>query len=153
MITTMISRRQFMRGTAAAVGAAGAMHPLFSWEADYSLSIPGKDGMIVRSHRFLDLEMPVEHARSFITPVEHFFVRNHMHEPSTLEVGVWRLNISGEVQEPLSLTLGELTKMEQHTIINTLECAGNGRAFVVPHVPGIQWQKARLGRRVSAGRT
>ncbi len=121
------------------------VRPLLGWVADESVAIPDKDGMIVRSFRFLDLEMPLEYANSFITPVEHFFVRNHMHEPSALDVGEWRLSIGGEVEKPLTLTLAELTKMEQRTVTNTLECAGNGRAFAVPHVPGVQWQKGAVG--------
>lgn len=141
----MISRRDFVLGASGAVGVFGAVHPLLSWETNASVAIPGKDGMIVRSSRFLDLEMPVEYANSFITPVEHFFVRNHMHEPSTLNASEWRLSIGGEVQKPLTLTLEELTKMKQHTVTNTLECAGNGRAFAVPRVPGIQWQKGAVG--------
>jgi len=48
------------------------------WSAEESVPIPGKDGMIVRSSRFLDLETPVEFMTSWITPVNHFFVRNHM---------------------------------------------------------------------------
>lgn len=141
----MLSRREFVLGASAAIGLVGAVRPPNSWGSDKGPSIPDKDGMIVRSLRFLDLEMPVEYANSFITPVEHFFVRNHMHEPSTLDPGEWRLRISGEVEKPLTLTLVELTKLEQHTVINTLECAGNGRAFAVPHVPGVQWEKGAVG--------
>ena len=81
----MISRREFVLGASAAMGIVGAVHPLHSWGAGESPAIPAKDGMIVRSLRFLDLEMPVEYANSLITPVEHFFVRNHMHEPSTVD--------------------------------------------------------------------
>src|SRR5437868_4121163 len=138
----MISRREFLAGVS---GSIGGVWPLLSRAADESVALPGKEGMIVRSHRFLDLEMPVEYANLFITPVEHFFVRNHMHEPSTLDVSKWRLSIGGEVEKPLALTLAELLKMEQRTVTNTLECAGNGRAFAVPHVPGVQWQKGAVG--------
>lgn len=141
----MISRREFVMGASAALGAVGTVRPLLSWAADESPAIPGKHGMIVRSLRFLDLEMPAEYANSFITPVEHFYVRNHMHEPMTFDPGEWRLSVAGEVEEPLTLTLAELTKMEQHTVINTLECAGNARAFAVPRVPGIQWEKGAVG--------
>jgi len=38
-----------------------------------------------------------------------------------------------------------LVKMEPYTVTNTLECAGNGRAFHHPHVPGVQWQKGAVG--------
>src|SRR5713226_9022379 len=141
----MISRREFVLGASAAIGAVGAVCPLLSWGADESPEIPGKHGMIVRSLRFLDLEMPAEYANSLITPVEHFYVRNHMHEPSAVDAGEWRLTIGGEVKKPLTLSLADLTKMEQHTVIDTLECAGNGRAFAVPRVPGIQWEKGAVG--------
>jgi sulfite oxidase len=43
------------------------------------------------------------------------------------------------------LSLAELGKLGSHTIVNTLECAGNGRALFQPHVPGIQWQKGAVG--------
>jgi DMSO/TMAO reductase YedYZ molybdopterin-dependent catalytic subunit len=101
--------------------------------------------MTVRSLRFVDLEMPPEYANSFITPVPHFFVRNHMHEPSTLDAAEWRLTITGEVEKPLTLSLADLAKLEPHTVTNTLECAGNGRAFHTPHVPGVQWQRGAVG--------
>src|SRR6266404_8132665 len=141
----MISRREFVQEASAAIGAVGAVRPLLSWGADESPAIPGKHGMIARSLRFLDLEMPAAYANSFITPVEHFYVRNHMHEPNTVDPREWRLNIGGDVEKPLTLTLAELTRMEQHTVIDTLECAGNGRAFAVPHVPGVQWEKGAVG--------
>jgi sulfite oxidase len=140
----MISRRDFLKTGAAAVAVVGASHPLLSW-ADEAVQVPGKEGMIVRSARFLDLEMPMEFVNSWITPVPHFFVRNHMHEPSTLDAGQWRLTISGEVENPLTLSLADLVKIEQHTVTNTLECAGNGRAFQQPKVPGVQWQRGAIG--------
>ena len=141
----LISRREFVLGASAAIGVAGTARPPLGWIGDESVAIPGKPGMIVRSLRFLDLEMPVKYGNTFITPVEHFFVRNHMHEPSTLDAGEWRLSIGGEVEQPLTLTLADLTKMDRHTVTNTLECAGNGRAFAVPHVPGVQWEKGAVG--------
>src|SRR5438067_1681320 len=141
----MISRRELVFRSPLALAGMVLGRPLLSLGTDSDFAIPGKDGMTVRSLRFLDLEMPVEYANSFITPVEHFFVRNHMHEPSTLDPGEWRLSIGGEVEKRLTLTLAELTKLEQHTVVDTLECAGNGRAFAFPHVPGVQWEKGAVG--------
>ena len=138
-----LSRRELLLRSPLAIAGVMLMRPLLSL-ADH-LQIPGEEGMIVRSERFFDLEMPVEYVNSFITPAEHFFVRNHMHEPSELDPQQWRLTVSGEVDKPLTLTLVELTKMGQHTVTNTLECAGNGRAFAAPHVPGIQWEKGAVG--------
>jgi DMSO/TMAO reductase YedYZ molybdopterin-dependent catalytic subunit len=137
----MISRRDFLRNASTAALAGAAAHPLLSWAADSGLAIPGKEGLIVRSYRFFDLETPVEYFDTWLTPAEHFFVRNHMHEPVTLNAAEWKLTIGGEVENPHTLTLADLAKLESHSVVNTLECAGNGRAFHNPKVPGVQWQK------------
>ena len=139
----MISRREFL--AAVSGGAATAMLPGFTWAANSGIEIPGKAGMIVRSARFLDLEMPLEFFDSWITPVPHFFVRNHMHEPASLDVDSWKLSISGEVETPVNISLADLAKLESHTVTNTLECAGNGRGFQQPKVPGVQWQRGAVG--------
>ena len=140
----MVTRRDFLIGIPAGLAAATVLRPLLAAE-EQSVYIPGEAGMIVRSARFIDLEMPPEFFDSWITPVPHFFVRNHMHEPSALDASNWRLTVSGEVEKPLTLSLADLAKMQPHSVTNTLECAGNGRAFQQPHVPGIQWQKGAVG--------
>jgi sulfite oxidase len=141
----MTSRRDFLKTASAAALAAGAAHPLLSWAAEDSVPIPGKDGMIIRSSRFLDLETPVELMTSWITPVNHFFVRNHMFEPAKFDAKAWQLSITGEVERPLMLTLADLEKLSVHSIVNTVECAGNGRSLQNPKVPGIQWGKGAVG--------
>jgi DMSO/TMAO reductase YedYZ molybdopterin-dependent catalytic subunit len=109
-----------------------------------NVDLPGEDGLIVRSLRFFDLETPVEYLNTWLTPVPHFFVRNHMHEPSELDPQDWRLTIGGEVGKPVTLSLAELSKFESHSVVNTLECAGNGRSLHRPQVPGIQWGKGAV---------
>ncbi len=111
----------------------------------HTIKVPGEDGMIVRSFRFVDLETPVEDFNTWLTPVPRFFVRNHMHEPSELSAEDWRLNVGGEVEKPFTLALAELSKLEMHSVVNTLECAGNGRSLHRPQVPGIQWGKGAVG--------
>lgn len=145
----MDSRRTFLRQISGAAMAVSTACALPSWS--YSLShsdtfpVPGEDGMVVRSLRFYDLEAPVEYLDTFLTPIPHFFVRNHMHEPVELDAATWRLSIGGEVEKPLTLSLADVAKFETHTIVNTLECAGNGRGFQRPQVPGIQWGKGAVG--------
>lgn len=107
--------------------------------------------MIVRSFRFLDLETPVEYLSTWLTPVPRFFVRNHMHEPKELSAADWQLNIGGEVERPLSLRLSHLSKLEAQSVVNTLECAGNGRSLHRPQVPGIQWGKGAVGTATFSG--
>jgi len=148
----MASRRDFLKTMSAAAMAAGAVHPLLSWAADEgAIRVPGKDGMIVRSYRFLDLEMPVEFMTDWITPVPHFFVRNHMFEPVKLDAKAWKLTIGGEVEKSLTLTLADLEKIPVHSVINTMECAGNGRSWHNPKVPGIQWGKGAVGNAEFSG--
>ena len=146
----MFSRRDFLKDVSLALAGAAA-RPALAWPIDQAgaresgPAVNGKDGMIVRSLRFLDLEMPPEYANAWITPVEHFFVRNHMFEPTSVKPREWRLTVSGEVENPLTLSLADLSRLEQHSIVNTLECAGNGRAFHNPKAPGIQWQHGAVG--------
>lgn len=144
----MISKRQFLKQISGAALALGASPSLLSWALSSqrvrSVEIPGEDGMILRSFRFFDLETPVEYFNTWLTPVPHFFVRNHMHEPSELDASTWKLSIGGEVEKPLTLSLSDLAKLEPHSVVNTLECAGNGRSLHRPQVPGIQWGKGAV---------
>jgi sulfite oxidase len=142
----MNSRREFLQRMSAAALAAGTAPRLLTWALPQTpaVEVPGEDGMILRSFRFVDLESPVEYFDTWLTPVPHFFVRNHMHEPSQLEASDWRLSVGGEVEKPLTLSLSEISKMETHSVVNTLECAGNGRSLQRPQVPGIQWGKGAV---------
>src|SRR6266436_2442025 len=123
----MNSRRKFVKQISAAALAAGAIPSILSWALPQpqSVEFPGEDGMILRSFRFVDLETPVEYFNTWLTPVPRFFVRNHMHEPSQLDANDWRLSLGGEVDKPLTLSLADLSKLETHSVVNTLECAGN----------------------------
>src|SRR5437660_639484 len=138
----MTSRRNFLKHMSGAMLTAGALPSawiLGSTEGETrSIDVPGEEGMIVRSYRFLDLETPVEYFDTWITPVPHFFVRNHMHEPSEVDPENWKLTIGGEVEKSVTLSLAELSKIEAHEVVNTLECAGNGRSLYRPQVPGVQ---------------
>jgi len=142
---TLVSRRTFLKTASAVACVPGGIRALLSWAAESGVSIPGKDGLIVRSYRFLDLETPVEFMTDWITPVNHFYVRNHMSAPTEVDAASWKLTISGEVRKPLTLTLADLAKNPVRHITNTLECAGNGRSLHSPKVPGIQWGKGAVG--------
>jgi len=144
----MSSRRKFLKQMSGAALAAAASPAMLTWALPLpqgqSVEVAGEDGMILRSFRFADLETPVEYFNSWLTPVPHFFVRNHMHEPSDVNADDWRLTIGGEVENPVTLKLAELSKLETHAVVNTLECAGNGRSLQRPQVPGIQWGKGAV---------
>ena len=65
----------------------------------------------------------------YLTPVESFFVRNHAPTPSK-DPGFWPLRVEGPgVERPLRLTYDDLSSIQQVSIVEALECAGNGRGF------------------------
>jgi len=103
-----------------------------------------KRGMLVRSIRPEDLEMPLSGFADYITPIEHFFVRTHVYVP-TVNVDEWRLKVEGEVATPLTLTLQDLKELPAMELVSVVECAGNGRSFYEPPIPGAQWASGAVG--------
>jgi len=100
--------------------------------------------LITLSPRPADLEMPVSGFIDEITPVEHFFVRCHTYTPE-VKLADWNLKIDGLVTKPLKLTLAELQKLPHTELVSVLECAGNGRSFYEPTLPGAQWRFGSVG--------
>lgn len=100
--------------------------------------------MITREQSPVNLEMPFATLDGFITPNERFYVRNHFPTPQ-LDAKAWRLKIEGAVETPLELGYDELLKMEMQTITATLECAGNGRAFLKPPPDATLWELGAVG--------
>src|SRR6202040_1272595 len=114
----MNSRRDFLKQMSGAALAAGAAPSVLAWALPHgqqTVEFPSEDNMILRSFRFVDLESLVEYFDTWLTPVPHFFVRNHMYEPSELDASDWRLSLGGEVEKPLTLNLTELEKFETHS--------------------------------------
>ena len=106
--------------------------------------------LIVRSTRPEDFETPVHLLDSWITPNDLFFVRSHFYTP-TIDALSWRLQVDGEVESVLLLTLDDIRRMPSTTVTATLECAGNGRAFFDPPVAGVQWERGAVGTAVWTG--
>ncbi|HMG04022.1 MAG TPA: sulfite oxidase [Chthoniobacterales bacterium] len=102
------------------------------------------NGLIVREHEPLNLEMPFSTLSGYTTPNESFYVRCHFPVPE-ISAADWRLKIGGEVEAPFELNHEELLGMESRTIAATLECAGNNRDFLEPKVKGVQWGLGAVG--------
>jgi DMSO/TMAO reductase YedYZ molybdopterin-dependent catalytic subunit len=99
---------------------------------------------IVRSREPLNLEMPFNQLKGFITPTESFYVRTHFPVPK-IDRGKWRLRIEGQIKKSFELTYDDILKLEPRTVPITLECAGNNRSFLHPEVKGIQWGLGAVG--------
>src|SRR5688572_6857335 len=92
--------------------------------------------LVYLSREPLNAETPLERQVGIITPTSRHYVRDHFavpHEPQ-------RLAIEGAVRTPLRLGLDDLRSLPPRSLVVTLECAGNGRAFLEPPVAGEQWR-------------
>ena len=106
--------------------------------------IPGKEKLIVRSSRPVNLETRLGDLTAFRTPEELLFVRNN-YDAAPIDPARWSLTIEGEVDNPVVLRLDNLRKLPMVTEDVTTECAGNGRAFHSPRASGIQWEHGAVG--------
>jgi sulfite oxidase len=134
-----LNRREIFAALMAAAAARRGM------AADDGVSIPGKRPMILHNDRPEDLETPLRYFDSWLTPVDAFFVRQHLPRPAAISAAAYRLTVNGMTSKPLELTLADLQKMPQFTVPATIECTGNGRGFYTPKVPGIQWGRGAIG--------
>src|ERR1700730_17446287 len=101
-------------------------------------------GLIIRQKEPTNLEMPFDQVDSYLTPTELFYIRSHFPAPR-IDAAGYRLRIDGAVRNPLALSYQELREMPSETRTATLECAGNGRVFLVPQVRGAQWELGAVG--------
>src|SRR5258708_30702100 len=101
-------------------------------------------GLIIRQKDANNLEMPFDQPHDFITPSELFYIRSHFPTPD-LDPAAYRLSISGAVRNELSLSYADIRAMPSRRCVATLECAGNSRVFLVPPVPGAQWELGAVG--------
>jgi DMSO/TMAO reductase YedYZ molybdopterin-dependent catalytic subunit len=112
---------------------------------DEKVVVPGKRSLILHNDRPEDLETPVREYDSWLTPVDAFFVRQHLPRPSPIDPATYRLTVNGMVAKQLQLSLDDLKRLPQFTVPATIECSGNGRTFYTPKVPGIQWGRGAIG--------
>src|SRR6267143_7032763 len=98
-----------------------------------------KAGLVLRNADPLNCETPIAAlVGGTVMPGANFYVRNHFAVP-VLDGTGWRLHVSGLVKRQLSLSLRDLINLHAQVQTVTLECAGNGRAFLTPPVGGEQW--------------
>src|ERR1700739_4062248 len=96
-------------------------------------SHPSSTGLIIRQMEPKNLEAPFDQFDSYLTPTELFYIRSHFPIPR-LDCASYQLRIDGAVRRPFTLSYDELRNMRSETRVAILECAGNGRVFLVPQV-------------------
>lgn len=140
------SRRTFLNRT----GLAGAALALPSWLASSRSGTAAETGspQIVHTQSPLNSEPQLDVlTKSWITPVESFYVRSHAPNPK-IDLDTFRLTIEGLVEKPLSISLAELSDwFEPVSVVATMTCAGNRRSehSLVKPVGGVPWQAGAIG--------
>ena len=88
--------------------------------------------------------MPLEALRWDVTPVGLHYLLTHYDIPD-VDPATWRLELDGLVERPVSLSLEDIRKRPAVETVVTMECAGNGRAHVEPHVVSQPWLLEAVG--------
>jgi sulfane dehydrogenase subunit SoxC len=88
--------------------------------------------------------MPLEALRWDVTPVGLHYLLIHYDIP-LVDPATWRLEVGGRVSRPLSLSLEDLCSRPAVTRAVTMECAGNGRARLEPHIVSQPWLLEAVG--------
>jgi DMSO/TMAO reductase YedYZ molybdopterin-dependent catalytic subunit len=88
--------------------------------------------------------LPLEALRYDVTPPGLHYTLTHYDIPA-IEPGDWRLTISGAVHRRSEFSLDDLMSMPSRTVRVTLECAGNGRARLLPRPISQPWLVEAVG--------
>ena len=133
-------RREFLE--------TGALAALYGFVAGPAWAKTGaqspEHSLVVRSLRPENLETPLPWLDRLLVPNDVFFVRSHFGAP---RIDTERyVRIEGLTRQALTLGPAELAAMPQTTVTAVLQCAGNGRAFHEPRVPGVQWLHGAVGQ-------
>jgi len=88
--------------------------------------------------------MPLEALRWDVTPVGLHYLLTHYDIP-VVDPRAWRLEVNGLVERSLSLSLEDIRAQPAVEVVSTMECAGNGRAHVEPHVVSQPWLLEAIG--------
>ena len=157
-LATETSRRRFL--AQAVLGTAGfAAAPALAQQlVDLHLpggnsdrpvtdAFPGKGRMILQRIHPPLLETPMEvFDKSVFTPNDQFYVRWHWADiPTSINVDSFRLEVSGHVDKPISISLDRLLSLPRIEYAAVNQCSGNSRGLFVPRVPGAQWGNGAMG--------
>lgn len=138
-----IARRALLRS--AYIGAFTYLAPSFGQNLPAQPLAPVPEtGLIIREKEPENLESPASVLHTFITPTSQFYIRNHFKQP-TVTLNTWALKVDGAVGRPLEIGYRDLVGMSSRTQVSMLECAGNGRVFLIPKENGAQWQSGGMG--------
>jgi DMSO/TMAO reductase YedYZ molybdopterin-dependent catalytic subunit len=109
------------------------------WQTDV---VPERE-LLVLNEEPLNAETKLDELRGTLLPAGRHYIRTHFGIPT----GPHEFRITGAVRDsmPRSLSFDTVRMLPSRTLAVTLECAGNGRKFMEPPVPGEQWGLGAVG--------
>ncbi|MBI5827853.1 MAG: molybdopterin-dependent oxidoreductase [Deltaproteobacteria bacterium] len=143
-----LTRRFFLK----TVGVFTATAAIGSWPANIFadekklVRFPEKTDLILLTSRPPQLETPLHYFKELLTPNEALFVRWHLANiPTSVDLSQWRLNIGGNTDRELHMSMDDLKKLDKVSYTAVIQCSGNGRSFFEPSIPGGQWENGAMG--------
>jgi DMSO/TMAO reductase YedYZ molybdopterin-dependent catalytic subunit len=95
--------------------------------------------LAARNHAMLLEALDLE-----ITPIGLHYLLTHYDVP-IVDLSSWSLRVGGLVDRPLALSLPDLKALGEVDLTVTMECAGNGRAFLEPRPISQPWLTGAVG--------
>ena len=96
-------------------------------------------GLAARNHG-----MPLELMAHDVTPIGAHYLLTHYDIPAA-DASTWRLEVGGLVRSPLSLSMADIRARPEVSRTVTMECAGNGRARLLPRPVSQPWLHEAVG--------
>ncbi|MGE5842909.1 MAG: molybdopterin-dependent oxidoreductase [Deltaproteobacteria bacterium] len=148
-MTRSLTRRDFIKavgGITATAVSGGLEAGVFADEKKRMFRFPEKDELVLLTSRPPNLETPLHLFKETVTPNKSLFVRWHLANiPTSIDLKEWRLKVGGHTEKELLLSMDELRRFERVTYTAVIQCAGNGRSFFDPRIPGAQWGHGAMG--------
>jgi DMSO/TMAO reductase YedYZ molybdopterin-dependent catalytic subunit len=141
-------RRDFLVGGATTAGITLISGTGFAQTSSVEKVVPWADqpAAVPAAAAAIKAQTPWEQLDGWITPNEKFFAIAHYNVP-TLDERNWRLDVTGLVAKPLTLTIKDLKALPRREIISTIECSGNnGLPFLTSAVGNAKWGGASLAQ-------
>ena len=139
-----VSRREMLK-QAGLVSVGLAATPVPGWPASWFKQevtvVPFTDMANYRGASRMAQDL--RELTSWLTPTEDFFSIGHYGTPE-VDASAYRLQVTGLVERPITLTLDELKARPKVEPITVFECSGNSRGLVHGMVGNATWAGAAL---------
>ncbi|MBN8249268.1 MAG: molybdopterin-dependent oxidoreductase, partial [Verrucomicrobia bacterium] len=149
MRSPALSRRDLVRGSVALAAYTLLSRPLTSLGLD---AAPGEELIPFLDVQPYDPKRPMlrwAHLTRWITSNEDLYEVSHYPRPAidpATRPADWKVEFTGHLKTPVTLSLSDLQKRREHSLVATLECGGNGSNPGFSGACGnIRWTGTRLG--------